>query len=117
MNDRDQQPGLGDREGNDYVRRDGVDDPGQVDDPGDQQGDNTESQIFNQAHVGSISWHHIRITCRASPRRHTFKQKGIEKQFEINVNFEKLAKKVEKALKSGRIEKAKDSIEKLVEDI
>ena len=119
VNDRGHQP-VGEGE---------VADGGEVDRPGqgDQQ-DNAENQKVLLKRM--LAQHRDTISVLlaeqreelfdkvSSPsRKHTFKQKSIEKQFEINENFEKLAKRVEKALKSGRIEKAKDFIEKLVDEI
>ena len=53
----------------------------------------------------------------SSSKKHNFRQKNIEKQWEVNDRFEKIAKRAESALKKGRIEKAKSCIEELVDGL
>ena len=53
----------------------------------------------------------------SSSKKHTFRQKNIERQWEINDRFEKIAKRAEFALKKGRTEKAKACIEELVDGL
>ena len=52
-----------------------------------------------------------------SAEKHKFRQKAIEKQFEVNEKFMKSAKRIKLSLKKGRISKARSVVEELVDQL
>ena len=50
-------------------------------------------------------------------KKHTFRQKNLAKQHEVNKNFENLAKKIQKALDRNQQELAADIVEKLLAEL
>ena len=50
-------------------------------------------------------------------RKHNFNQKILEKQFDVNKNFLRIAKKIEKSLKKQQVHVAKTQTETLIEDL